>query len=232
MSTNTHSQQYIISGHEERSLSVSFSNGFLLLLYRILLKNVMRVIFGIQFSDNKVIKAHKQFIIVANHNSHADAMAIMASLPSCVLINTCSIAAHDYFGKNPITSFFMKYLVNAKLIDRKKGGRDVIEQIDRLIKRGKSIIIFPEGSRGNPGQVQEFKKGAAILLKKNPQIPYIPIYLHGLDMILPKGKYIPLPYNSQVIIGEAQFVSESESVEMITEKIKSDIFELPFCGTV
>lgn len=198
----------------------------LFVVYKVLMKPFLQLILGVQFSDSNAMETEEQFILVANHNSHADTMALMASVPTKSLANTASIAAGDYFGKNKLMSFFMRFLVNAKLIDRKNGGRDVIEQMDRSLKRGRSIIIFPEGSRGEPGVMQDFKKGVAILLQKNPSIPYIPVYLDNLDKIMPKGDPFIIPYCSNVLVGRAKRIRGGETLEEILETMRREITDL------
>ena len=190
------------------------------------MRTFLSVILGVQFDINDSIEKEEQFILVANHNSHVDSMALLCSIPSKSLINTCTIAAGDYFGKNKISAFFMKMILNAKLIDRNGGGRSVINSLDKLLKRGKSIIIFPEGSRGEPGVLQDFKLGVAILLKNNPHIPYIPVYLEDLHKVLPKGDPFIIPHTSKIIMGEVRRITPDMETEEILVKIKENIMEL------
>lgn len=199
---------------------------FYWLFYRLWMRNFLSFILGVQFDIHKSIYKEKQFIMVANHNSHADSMAMLSSIPPKALINTFIIAAGDYFGKNRVSCFLMKTLLNAKFINRNGGGKAAINSLDKLLKRGKSIIIFPEGSRGKPEVMQNFKLGVAVLLKKNPHIPYIPVYLDNLGKILPKGDPFIIPYNAKVIVGKAIHISRDMDVEDILINIKEHILEL------
>jgi 1-acyl-sn-glycerol-3-phosphate acyltransferase len=208
------------------ALFVQYRRALLFLLYRIGMRNFLRLFIGTTFSNNDSIRNEKQYIIVANHNSHVDTMAILSSLPTKSLPYVHPVAAGDYFGKNKFTSFFFKVMVNTKLINRQNGGRETINSMDRMLKRGRSIIIFPEGSRGKPGVMQELKKGVAILLKNNPEIPYIPIYLDNLDKVMPKGDGMPVPHNSSINIGQARKINSEDSIESILEVMEKEIVGL------
>ena len=84
-----------------------------------------------------------------------DTMAIMSAMPSKYIHRVHPIAASDFFGGNKLNKFLMKYLVNASLIPRKKANSDEdidpIEVISKLLNKGRSVILYPEGSRGIPG---------------------------------------------------------------------------------
>jgi len=207
-------------------LFIMYRRALLFLVYRVGMKSFLRFFIGMQFCENESLRDEKQYIIVANHNSHVDTMAILSSLPTKSLPYVHPVAAGDYFGKTSVTSMLIKIMVNAKLINRKNGGRETIESMDRMLKRGRSIIIFPEGSRGEPGVMQELKKGVAILLKNNPHIPYVPIYLDGLDKVMPKGDGLPVPYNSKVTIGNARRIEKNEDIDSILDKIHTDLVSL------
>ncbi|WP_127716909.1 1-acyl-sn-glycerol-3-phosphate acyltransferase [Halobacteriovorax sp. HLS] len=208
------------------ALFIHYRRFLLFLIYRLGMRTFLKMFIGTTFSSNEAIRNEKQYIIVANHNSHVDTMAILSSLPTKSLPYVHPVAAGDYFGKTSVTSLFFKVMVNTKLINRENGGRETINSIDRMLKRGRSIIIFPEGSRGEAGVLQDFKKGVAILLKNNPQIPYIPIYLDGLDKVMPKGDGMPIPYNSNVQIGKATRVNANDSIEKILLDMKNNIVNL------
>ncbi|OUR99730.1 hypothetical protein A9Q84_01520 [Halobacteriovorax marinus] len=207
-------------------LFIMYRRALLFLLYRVGMKSFLRFFIGMEFCENKSLRNEKQYIIVANHNSHVDTMAILSSLPTKSLPYVHPVAAGDYFGKTSITSLLIKIIVNVKLINRKNGGRETIESMDRMLKRGRSIIIYPEGSRGTPGVMQDLKKGVAILLKNNPHIPYVPIYLDGLDKVMPKGDGLPVPYTSKVTIGEARRIERNDDIDSILEKIQNDLVSL------
>ena len=70
---------------------------------RIIYKGVfhwfLKLIVGVQFTDCRFLKKEKQFIILANHNSHLDTLSLLSSLPGELLWKVKPVAAEDYFGK-------------------------------------------------------------------------------------------------------------------------------------
>jgi 1-acyl-sn-glycerol-3-phosphate acyltransferase len=74
--------------------------------YLIVMRLFLRVIVGVKLIRKEALKNQKQFIIVSNHNSHIDTMALMSSLSFNQLPNTHPVAAGDYFGGSPIKAFF------------------------------------------------------------------------------------------------------------------------------
>lgn len=199
-------------------------------LYRIFMKNFLRIIFGISYKNVSHFRNSKQFIIVANHNSHMDTMSILSALPISQLARVYPVAAGDYFGRNKIAEFLSGFMVNMLLISRDKVTAKInpLEVMDKLLKDGSSILIFPEGSRGEAEVMQDFKHGTAILLKKNPGIPFIPVFLKGMGKALPKGDPFLLPMQCEVKIGEPIFINdvENKSIPEITETIRQKIVEL------
>ena len=202
-------------------------NIFRKIFYGLLVRPFLKYIIGVQFKYESTFENLDQFIIVANHNSHFDAISILAALPANKLKNVRTIAAGDYFGTSPSSEGIMNLFFNAILINRKrkKTERSSIDILDEYLKNGESLILFPEGSRGKPGVLSEFKKGIAVLLKKNPNIPFVPIYLDGLGKVLPKDKFLLLPMNSIVNFGKA-ILPKQDKVESIVSEVKAAILEL------
>lgn len=201
-----------------------------LVLYRILMRNFLRLFLGLSYKNFNTLKNYDQFIIIANHNSHIDTMAILSALPFKKITKLHPIAAGDYFGRNKITAILTTLFVNSLLISRnkKESKNNALDEIDLLIKSGKSILIFPEGSRGIPEVIQEFKHGTSILLKRNPSVPIFPILFKGLGKALPKGDPILIPFQCEMILGRPlEFKNVIEMpVEEITQKLKDSIIEL------
>lgn len=201
----------------------------LILIYTVFWRNFNKIIIGLRYHNHKSLGNKKQFILIANHNSHMDTMAIMSAMPSRYIHRVHPIAASDFFGGSKWNKFLMRYLVNATLIPRKKKDSDVevdpIEIMSDLLKKGRSIILYPEGSRGIPGVMSDFKKGIGYLIQKNPEIDVIPVYLEGLHKTLPKGRSIILPYNCNIIFGKS-IQYDSLEIEDIVGKSEEAIHNL------
>lgn len=196
-------------------------------IYSIIVRPWLKYIIGVRFENRDIFKNLDQFIIVANHNSHFDALSIMAALPGDKLKTTRSVAAVDYFGKSKLTTNHTNFFFNAILIKRKKTDKDksAIDILDQHLKNGTSLLLFPEGSRGKPGVIADFKSGIAILLKNNPHIPFIPVYLDGFGRVLPKDKTIIIPLICKVRFGEPKYIQFPE-IEMILDEVKTSILDL------
>ncbi len=168
-----------------------------------------------------------QYIIVANHNSHIDTMALMSSIPLKDLNRTHPVAAATYFGKNSWLGVLSKLFVNTILIKRSEEGGEstAIDVLGKFLSKGHSLIIFPEGSRGEPEKMQAFRKGIGVLLQRYPHIPYIPVYIQGTGKILPKGERLIVPYDAIVHFGQAQ-LAQAKEVESILDEVKNEILRL------
>ena len=195
----------------------------LIIIYTIFWRNFLRIVIGLRYFNNDNLRNIKQFILIANHNSHMDTMAIMSAIPHRFIHKVHPVAARDFFGKNLFQKILMRYLVNATLIrrDRDNKERDPINDMDKMLKKKRSLILFPEGSRGVAGRMSNFKKGLGYLVQKNPKISVIPVYLENIYKTLPKGKRLILPYNCSIKFGEPIKFSSLEMNDILkTAKIE------------
>ncbi len=194
---------------------------FLIVIYKVVMPVLLKLV-GVRISHKAAYQGQKQFIVVANHNSHVDTMALLASLPIRLLIKTHPVATANYFGKKKWLAFISNLLVNTVLIKQKDNALQLLEE---KLKKGHSLILFPEGTRGKPGEILAFKSGIGVLLQAFPHIPFIPVWIEGTGKILPKGSYLPVPFEAEVKIGAATLATGT-SVEEIVIEVQTAILDL------
>lgn len=143
-------------------------------------------------------------IYYANHTSHLDGLAVWSSLPKSMRNKARPIAARDYWDSSKLKRYIANEVFNALLIDRKPETReeDPIEKMLSVLDQGDSLILFPEGTRGDGAQINQFKSGLFHLAQARPEIPLVPVYLHNLHRVLPKGSKLIVPILCKTIFGE------------------------------
>ncbi|MEG1930630.1 MAG: lysophospholipid acyltransferase family protein [Anaerovorax sp.] len=118
-------------------------------------------------------------LYVSNHQGNFDIPILLAKLDS-----PKSIVAKVQMEKMPFISTWMK-LFDCVFIDRENPRQSikVLGQAEENLKQGKSVIIFPEGTRGKGGPLGEFKSGAFKMAFKT-KVPIIPVVIDGSYKIM------------------------------------------------
>ncbi|MEO8021150.1 lysophospholipid acyltransferase family protein [Polaromonas sp.] len=144
----------------------------------------------------------EQRIYFANHQSHADLVLMWAALPQELRSITRPIAAKDYWTKTPFKQWITTSVFNAIYVDRAKtGDQDPLEPLIDALESGDSIILFPEGTRGNQEEPQAFKSGLYNLALKFPQVVLVPAWINNVQRVMPKGEVVPVPILCSVTFG-------------------------------
>lgn len=142
-------------------------------------------------------------IVCANHNSHLDAMVLITLFPRRLARRVKAVAAADYFLKTKMMAWFSTQVLGIVPLSRKvEAGVDPLEPIVRELKGENILILFPEGSRGEPEKLKKFKSGIARLAKRYPDVPVYPVFMHGLGKSLPRGGFVLVPFFCDVVVGE------------------------------
>ena len=171
--------------------------------FDVIITPIIWLVLGLNVRRGELLPNNGPAIIVANHNSHLDTMVIMVLLRNLLPI-VKPVAAADYFLKNKYIAWFALNIIGIVPIYR-ASGKDALEPAKEALKKGTIIIIFPEGSRGEPGVMQELKKGVSYLAKEFSDIPVIPIGLFGLCKALPKGEALLVPFFCDVYVDKALY---------------------------
>ncbi len=151
-------------------------------------------------SGRAFIPHNRNTIIAANHASHLDMGLVKYALGSYGE-KMVSLAAQDYFFEgNKYRKAFFENFTNLAPMPRGNSLRQALRQAGELIEHGKTVLIFPEGTRSTDGQVHEFKSAVGHLAKHH-NIDILPIWLGGTHRALPKGATVPKHREVEARIG-------------------------------
>lgn len=139
-------------------------------------------------------------IFASNHASHLDTPLLLCNLPERFRHRCVVAAGADYFFDRRWKSYLWSGLLGAIPIERNRVNRRSAELSTELIRRGWSLLIFPEGGRTQDGLGQSFKGGVAQLALKSGT-PVVPIYLEGTFEILGKNSERIRPGKTRIVFG-------------------------------
>lgn len=170
----------------------------------------------------------RQRIYFANHASHLDFVLVWAALPARLRAMTRPVAAKDYWDRAGLRRYLGVKVFNAVLIERTPTSTapnpiDIL--LDGLGDRH-SLIIFPEGTRGDGSTIAPFKSGLYRLGKARPDVELVPAYISNLNRVLPKGEFVPVPMLASVSFGEPMHIGEDEDKSAFLDRARNAILEL------
>lgn len=143
---------------------------------------IIRHVPGVKFSyDNQWKESfEKPAVIICNHQSHLDLMALLMLTPKMVILTK------DWVWNNP---FYGKIIHHAEFYPVSDGIEANLGRLKNLVDRGYSVVIFPEGTRSEDGRILRFHHGAFYLAEKL-QLDILPIFIHGVSHVLPKTDFM------------------------------------------
>ncbi len=180
-----------------------------LILHLLLIRPLVKFVFGMNITGKQHFQQLDQCIVIANHNSHLDILLLFTMLPWNLLSHMHAVADETYFARSRIIFNLVEFFFRPVWIKRGeiKSGTDPFVEYKKVLDKGESLVIFPEGTRGKPGKIIHFKSGIGRLATQYPSLPIVPVFLKGPEKVLPKASLLPLPFRSDLIIGIPQHSS-------------------------
>ncbi len=143
-----------------------------------------------------------QCIIAANHNSSLDTYVLASLLSSEQKKRTRVVAAKDTFARG-FAGWFARWSLHAELLERNpRGAHDPLAGAKQLLKDGWSLIVYPEGTRGEPGRMAPFKRGVGVLAADFPDLPVYPVFIKGVERCLARTEYLVVPFEISLQVAE------------------------------
>jgi 1-acyl-sn-glycerol-3-phosphate acyltransferase len=157
------------------------------------------------------IPAKPPFVMIANHSSHLDVLALGAALPWRLRRFAFPIAAGDVFFETPAVSAFSAMMLNALPMWRKKCGSHAMQELrERLTGEPAIYLLFPEGKRSRDGSMSPFKPGLGMMIAGTP-VPVVPCWIEGAFHAFRSETRLPLPKPIGLRIGAPLVFADVEN---------------------
>lgn len=167
-------------------------------------------------------------IFVCNHQSYFDIKVAFGFIPR----NFCFIAKEE-ITRIPVVSGYMRTAGHIALPrEEDRRAYDTMLEVVKQSRKGKSLLIFPEGTRSPNGRLGPFKRGVSLIVLKSGR-RVIPTAIIGSRKFLPKGEWLCHPENREITIKfgkpigfpQMEKVPKEESLEVI-ERLRGAVLGL------
>ncbi len=210
-------------------------NRFLkILFFALIVRPVVLIGLGLNVRGRENLPKRGPAIIAANHNSHLDTMVLMCLYPLSKIHKVRPVAAADYFiSKGGFLAWLSLRCIGIIPLDRSGTAKReaLFQECHEALDNDEILILFPEGSRGNPEQLSELKKGIFFIANQRQDTQVTPVLMHGLGRALPRGEGLLVPFNCDVVIGD-QIEDINDSSEFINAISESFDYLSQFCVTL
>ena len=200
-------------------------------LMGLFLAGLVRLITGAQGHWIGCAPTPEQRIYFANHQSHLDWVMIWAALPRKLRHKTRPIAARDYWMSSRFRHWLTREVFNAVYLSRqvaRRGADDAgpLEPLLEALRNGDSLVIFPEGTRGNTGIPDTFKPGIFHIARQFPDVPLIPAWVDNVQRVMPKGEVVPVPMLCSVSFGAPMRLEAGETKRSFLTRTRDAVLAL------
>jgi long-chain acyl-CoA synthetase len=159
-------------------------------------------------------------IIAPNHQSSFDGLLVASAMKTKQIRATYFYAKEDHFRQK-----FLKYLAarnNIIIVNLNLDLKQSIQALAEVLRQGKKLIIFPEGTRTINGEPGHFKKTFAILATEL-NVPIVPVVIDGAYKALPKGSHFPRLWTRISVEFLKPVSPEGHSYESLTQAVRDKV---------
>jgi len=180
-------------------------------------RGMFRILFRLfnrwEVTGREHVPAHGGVLIIANHTSYSDPPIVGAAFPRPV--HFMAKAGLFFFPLGPIIR-----RTHAFPVRRGAGNREALRRAISLLKEGKVLLIFPEGTRSPQGKLIPLEQGAAfVALSSGAQV--VPVGIDGGDRLLPLHSFLIRPAKLRVRIGPPLDLSDLRGERVTREAIQA-----------
>lgn len=174
-------------------------------------------------NKEKVNNLKKSVIFASNHQSNFDITAIINQTPKHLhFIAKQEIKKVPFLGQ--YTSAMGMIFIDRK---NKEKAKESLQAAGKLIRSGRDVVVFPEGTRSKDGKIHQFKRGAFILAQEG-KVNIVPVAIKGTNKINPAGKFKLRPGKVTVKYGDLILAKdfEKKSVEEFALYVQLEVEKL------
>ncbi len=146
---------------------------------RVLSRTMAVMCFRFRCSGREHLPTSGGAILLATHQSMLDPVLV-----GLVVNGRLNYIARKTLFKNQAFAFLIRVL-DAIEIDRERGGLAGLREMLKRLQNEKMVLIFPEGTRSETGEIQSIKMGFAPIARRS-KVPLIPVAVVGAHKILPR----------------------------------------------
>ena len=162
------------------------------------LKNVMRNELAVEvYGLDELRQLDGPALMVPNHASHLDTAVLVSTLPANRRRRTAVGIASDYFFDSWVRTSASAIAFDAFPVENSDGA--LTSTAGKLLGKGWSVVIFPEGTRSSDGFLRPFRLSAAQLAIEC-QVPVVPVGILGTYAAMPRGSDWPVPGRPRVSV--------------------------------
>lgn len=172
----------------------------------------------VEVRGRELLDPQQSYVFIANHKSYLDTATLF-----CFVGRRIGLIAKKELLKAPILGYGMGY-VNVMAIDRSNRERalQTMEAATARLRNGISFGVFAEGTRAQPGEFLQFKKGA-FYMAAQAGVPIVPVAIKHTDILMGKGTGVASRGTIEMVLlapVETNGVSTDVEVQRLLEQVQ------------